>query len=85
MWIWKPGGMGDSSDDEARVSAVDPGQASSRLTGVRGDAGGRRSIRRSLRWRGAAGVQGGDGGFPVGGGEQGDAVATLVPAVMNLR
>ena len=26
MWIWKPGGMGDSSDDEARVSAVNPGQ-----------------------------------------------------------
>jgi hypothetical protein len=22
MWIWKPIGMGDSSDDEARVSAV---------------------------------------------------------------
>jgi hypothetical protein len=41
MWIWEPGGMGDSADDEARVSAVDPGQSVVEADrGSAGDAGG---------------------------------------------
>jgi hypothetical protein len=41
LWIWEPGGMGDSADDEARVSAVDPWQGVVEADeGSAGDAGG---------------------------------------------
>ena len=77
MWIWKPGGMGGSSDDEARVSAVNPGQGVVEADwGSGGDAGGQEEHPAFPSAGGEfAGVQGGDGGFPVGGGKQGDAVA----------
>ena len=77
IWIWKPGGMGDSADDEARVAAVDAGQGVVEADrGSAGDAGGQEEHPPFPAAGGElAGVQGGDGGFPVDAGEQGDAVA----------
>ena len=67
MWIWKSGGMGDSSDDEARVSAVDPRQGVVEADrGSAGDAGGPEEHPAFPAAGGElAGVLGGDGGFPV--------------------
>jgi hypothetical protein len=69
--------MGDGTDDEPRVAAVDAGQGVVEADRDRaGNAGGEKkhpsfpSAGREL-----AGVQSGDGGFPVDAGEQGDAVA----------
>jgi hypothetical protein len=45
MWGWKPCGMGDSADDEARVSAVDPRQGVVEADrGSAGDAGGQVAV-----------------------------------------
>ena len=77
IWIWEPGGMGDGADGEARVAAVDAGQGVVEADeSSAGDAGGQEEHPPFSSARGEfAGVQGGDGGFPVGAGEQGDAVA----------
>jgi integrase len=77
IWIWEPGGMGDSADDEARIAAVDAGQGVVEADeGPAGDAGGQEEHPAFSSAGGKlAGVQGGDGGFPVDAGEQGDAVA----------
>src|SRR6266571_4008423 len=69
--------MGDGADDETRVAAVDAGQGVVEADrGSAGDAGGHEEHPPfpSAGWE-FAGVQCGDGGFPVGAGEQGDAVA----------
>jgi integrase len=77
VWVWKAGGMGDSTDDEARVGAVDAGQGVAEADrGPSGDAGGEEEDPAlAAAGRELAGAQGGDGGFPVSAGEQGDAVA----------
>src|ERR1700686_2506358 len=77
IWIWKPGGMGDRADGEARVAAVDADQGVVEADrGSAGDAGGQEEHPAFPSAGGElAGVQGGDGGFPVDAGEQGDAVA----------
>ena len=77
IWIWEPGGMGDGADGEARVAAVDAGQGVVEADeGSAGDAGGQEEHSPFSSAGGElAGVEGGDGGFPVGAGEQGDAVA----------
>jgi hypothetical protein len=67
--------MGDSADGEARVAAVDAGQGVAEADGdPAGDAGGQEEHPALASAGGqVACVQGGDGGFPVGGGEQGAA------------
>jgi len=77
IWIWESGGMGDGADDEARVAAVDAGQGVVEADrGSAGDAGGEEEHPPfSAACRQLAGVQGGDGGFPGGGCEQGAAIA----------
>ena len=69
--------MGDSADDVARVAAVDAGQGVVEADeGPAGDAGGQEEHPAFSSAGGEfAGAQGGDGGFPVDAGEQGDAVA----------
>jgi len=69
--------MGDGADGEARVAAVDAGQGVVEADeGSAGDAGGQEEHPPFSSAGGEfAGVEGGDGGFPVGAGEQGDAVA----------
>jgi hypothetical protein len=72
-----PGCVGDGPDYEAGVAAVDAGQDVVEVDrDSAGDAGGQEEYPAfpSAGWQ-LASVQGGDGGFPVGGGEQGDAVA----------
>ena len=69
--------MGDGADDEARVAAVDAGQGVVEADrGSAGDAGGQeKHPPLPAAGREPAGVQGGDGGFPVDAGEQGGTVA----------
>ena len=69
--------VGDGPDDEASVAAVDAGQSVVEVDrGSAGDAGGQEKHPPfSSAGREFAGAQCGDGGFPAGAGEQGDAIA----------